>query len=370
MVRRRIRLGAELPAAGERLLLQAALLPPEHGAAAWRQWLASHDVDDVHQRGVQLLPAVAANLPADLLGDEAARVQGIRRRSWYTNQRLLAALGGAVETLDHAGIPVTLCKGAALLCGTVGDAGARTMYDGDLIVPAGRLDDARAALRAAGWREKLDRPLPSWKHALVLVGPEERQLDLHRSLLHPRFLRTPDPASWWERRVPCTVAGRQAHRLHPGDELVASVVASSGFVDGSAVRWPFDVVSLVRAHGDDLWPVVEVSAAEVGYGPLVAAALEHCREEYGLQLPDGVVERLAGSPMRTQLRWERWRMRYVGRSRWRLYADAARGRGERPSVRAYRAEVAAMLGERSRLRSWWAYQQRMRVRRRERRTSW
>lgn len=375
MTRRGVRLGAELPAPGERLLLRAALLPDGAGAAAWQDWLAGHDLDDVHQRGSQLLPAVAANLDAEALGPPAALVQGIRKRSWYTNQRLLVAVGGAVALLQDAGIDVTLCKGVALLAGTVTDVGARSMYDGDLIVRPGDFERAQALLTDAGWRRKDDRPLPSWKHAVVLIGPEDRRVDLHRWLLHPRFLRTPDPDTWWQRRVPCTVAGRAALRLHPGDELVASIVAGSGAVDGSAVRWPFDVAALVVAHGagdrgDDLWPVVVTSATEVGYGPLVAAALELCRSDFGVAVPDAVVTELAAAPMSVRIRWERWRMRYAGRSRWRLYADAARGRGVRPSVRAYRQELRSMRGGRSRWRSWWAYQRGMHARRRARRSGW
>ena len=72
------RLGRAGPNAGEMDLLRAATMPAEAANAAWRRWVDTHTIDAAHHRSADLLPAVSANLPAEVLGDEAPRLRGLR----------------------------------------------------------------------------------------------------------------------------------------------------------------------------------------------------------------------------------------------------------------------------------------------------
>ena len=66
--------------------------------------------------------------------------------------RLEYLTGLVAENLSTAGIESVTLKGVALLLAGVTPAGARTMSDIDVLVPAGSAEAAREVLYLAGWR--------------------------------------------------------------------------------------------------------------------------------------------------------------------------------------------------------------------------
>ena len=319
-------------------LLRAASLEPERAAAAWRRWIAEHVIDVAPHRSTDLLPAVSANLPADVLGDEADRMRGMRRRVWAGNHYRLDALVGAAAVLAAEGIEPVIAKGASLVTTVFAQVGTRAMADVDLVIGPERFEAARDALLAAGWRrvDPVDGP---FFHAVALIDDLGRNIDVHKWVVFPRFSPVPERA-WLDRAVPHTIRGCDVRRLVSSDELVLSALHGLLTNSESASRWPLDVVQLVRiaaADDDGFWDGVIDAAVDVEAGPVVGDALAMCRAELGVDVPDEVLERLAAAPFDPGLarHWALCRRGITLEWRVRRYARLERSVGGSPSVRGY-----------------------------------
>jgi hypothetical protein len=327
-------------------LLRAATLGPVAATAAWRRWIATHDVDDASDRSVGLLAAVGANVPVEALGDEAGRLRGLRRRSWTDTQVRLAAAAGALDVLGGAGITPIVTGGAALVTVTGADPGTRPLGAIDLVlgdtptdtptderapsgipnplpisaraVPISGTDDALivalSALGSAGWSQI--RPVDSpFDHIVDVVDPAGRRIRLHRWVLFPRLAAVPERA-WAKRAVPHEVAGRTVRRFRLADELVLAVL--SGLLDPpvAMLRWPLAVLDLAHAgvgesDADVFWRELVASAADLGAGPLLSDAFATCRTDLDAPIPAQVVEELSASPYDPELR-RSWALRRRG----------------------------------------------------------
>ena len=336
------RIGRSGPNADEMELLRAALLDVPEAAAAWRRWSAGHVVDDAYHRSVDLLPAVSANLPADVLGAEADRLRGLRRRAWADSQFRLEAVVGGAAVLEPLGIRPIVVKGAALSTTVYREAGIRPMADVDLLVGADRFDEAMSAFLAAGW----DRPLVTdspFDHAVAVVDAYGHPIDVHRWVVFPRFAAEPESA-WVERAVPHCVRGCEVLRFRCSDELVLAVLHGLLTNSPSSVRWPLDVVQVAR-HGaevegvgtDAFWAEVVESASAMSVGPIVADALEMCRVEFGAPIPQPVVAELSSGRLDPGLaqHWALCRRGVTLEWRVRRYVKLERLAGRRPTVSGY-----------------------------------
>jgi hypothetical protein len=331
------RLGRAGPNAGELELLRAATLDVDAASAAWRRWIAENVIDIAHHRSTDLLPAVAANLPSEVLGEEAERMRGIRRRMWAANQVGFGTLAAAIELLDAAGIDPVLAKGAALATTVYPEPGTRAMADVDLLIGPERVDDAVEVLIAAGW-SRVDPVEGPFFHDVAVAEANGRSVDLHRWVVFPRFAPVPE-RSWLERAVPHEVLGRRIRRLLGSDELILSVLHGMLTNSDSASRWPIDVVKLARAvrGDDDFWPSVVSSSAELQVGPVVADGVAMCAAELGAPVPDGVLDALRDGPLDGALgrHWALCRRGVTPEWRIRRYVRLARSEGTRPTVRGY-----------------------------------
>ena len=140
------------PGPRDRLLLRAAAVSGPQARAAWEEWFAGVELDDLPFDEARLLPRVYANLAAQGSADcLPPRLRGKYRWVWTANQLRSHAVAPALRSLAHARIPTVLMKGAALLASGRCPWGAREMGDVDLLVPAGSAMQAARALDAAGW---------------------------------------------------------------------------------------------------------------------------------------------------------------------------------------------------------------------------
>jgi hypothetical protein len=342
------RLGRTRPNAGEMELLRAASLELEPAAAAWRRWIAGHLIDTAHHRSTDLLPAVSANLNAEVLGREADRLRGLRRRVWADNQYALAALVDAANVLAAHGLDPVVVKGAALATTVFSEPGTRAMADIDLLVGADRFEQARDALVAIGWRRQdpVDGP---FFHAVALVDDRGRGVDLHKWVAFPRFSPVPEQ-TWLDRAVPHTINGIELRRLTSSDELVLAVLHGLLTNSASASRWPLDVVRLAASAGEveGFWDLVVASATEIQAGPVVGDALAMCRAELGVEVPVEVLELLAAAPLDRGLA-RHWALCRRGISlEWRVrrYVRLERSEGHAPSFLGYAAPRVRSLRSR------------------------
>ena len=347
------RLGWAAPAPGELELLRAALLPPAEAAIAWRRWLVDHDVDSATYRSQQILAAVSANLPADVLGVDAGRLLGLRKRTWVTNQVKLEALGRALDVLRPLQTLSIVTKGAAIITSECGDASVRSMYDSDVVVDEAHFSDALVLLRDAGWTESsrfVERPI---NHSADLVDPEGNGLDLHRWVVFPRFARKVE-SGWYARTVAHEVRGRSCRRFETADELVLAILHGLVVDTPSSVRWPLDVAQLAKAGqrlsggADRFWGNVVQAANEVDACRHVGLGLDLCRAEFGLDVPPDVIAHLTQTGGDRYLGVERWLRRrgipnpapFV-----RIYVDTERHAGRRPTPYGFVLMRTAHHGE-------------------------
>lgn len=337
-------LGRVAPATGEIDLLLAALAPADDAAAAWRRWRVDHDLDGAHGRAHDVFPAVAANLSADELGEDAGRLAGIRRRTWATNQLRFQVVGAALDLLQPLDETPIVVKGVALATTAYPHVGDRSMGDIDLVVGPDLFDEAFDLLAAAGWREGPSSRRASYAHALSVFDAEGNEIDLHRWVMFPRFCRTPE--TWSERAVSIEVAGRPCRRFAFADELVFAVVHGVGPEFTSSIRWPIDAARLIdRAAGSSVpetdraafWNDVVDSADELEVGVPVAEALSFCAEHLGIAVPSNTLQalRTAATGRVVRLEWEMQKRGVPRAERIRPFIDTERAAGRRPSPRAY-----------------------------------
>ena len=183
------------------------------------------------------------------------------------------------ERLAHNGIPAVSLKGVELARVAHGSPGARISDDIDVLVPAGRVDDAVRALGELGYRS----------------APEGRRSKIHAVLVHHEPWQPPVEVHWrvhWygdrfaARMLADAVENGAGRRTAPP---AATMVALLLFYarDGLAgLRLPVDIASYADAMGDRL-PTGEILAyvaEDPDIGPPVHAALRVLRESVGLQL--------------------------------------------------------------------------------------
>lgn len=349
-------LGRLSPAPGEIDLLRAAIVPGSDGAAAWNRWRVDHDLDGAHGRAHAVFPAVAANLGSELLGADAGRMMGLRRRTWATNQLMFQAAGRVLDTLEPLQAEPIVAKGVALALVAYPHIGDRNMGDMDITIGPEHFDAALDLLCADGWTLGTDSRNTSYAHAVSLFDSERNELDLHRWVAFPRFCRSPE--RWSQRAVPFVVAGRECRRYADADELVLTLVHGAGPEFSSAIRWPIDAWHRIeRSAGEQLpvadrakfWSDVVASASELRVAQPVEETLRFCAEQLSIAVPNDAFEQLAAADTDAVMAAE-WRLLKRGLptpQRMRPFVDTERAGGRRPSALRYargRVEAARAGG--------------------------
>lgn len=278
-------LGAALPDDRDTLLLRAALLPPDDAAAAWREWRSQESVEDSPPRVHALFPLVAANVAEDVLGPDAAKLQGLRRRAWAVTERLRTRLPGPVEELTGVGAQPRPIRGAAFLA----DPGpmTRPVDRLDLQVRPDRWEPAVQALRTAGWQVAVARSRSD--AGILLEDADGIRVVLDWAPGFPSALRRPlesagvPPAGHTTRLLVTVIEG-----LRP-----------AGF---APLIWPVDVSLLTaRMSGPD-WDGLVAASAAAQVAPVVGAGLGWTHREFGVRVPRAVLDALADGPLDSALR--------------------------------------------------------------------
>jgi hypothetical protein len=283
----------------------------------------------------EILPAVSARVDEGVLGPDAAKLRGVRRRTWVLNQMVLGSLSGLLRVLGDAGVDPIVVKGARLVSDVYPEPGTRPMADADVVVGPESFDLGLAALRSSGWTVKGD-----WTHAADLVDPRGSGADLHRWVMFPRFCRTPEQ-EWFDAAAQGPFLDSQARRLALHDELVLAIAHGLLTSSPSSVRWPLDVTYIVDAvpHADRrlFWERVSRSAQQRGVAPVVGDGLALCVEEFHAEVPPTTVATMRGQSLDPWLRYQ-WAWRRAGRfppMRLRRYVDLERASGGEPTAWGY-----------------------------------
>jgi len=295
-----MRPGAEAfwPTETQETLLRAALLRSRDALDAWETWKSGNDLVDSHldPGSFRLLPLVYKNLVAHGADDRLmARLKGIYRFSWCTNQTLFHEAARLLQGLREAGIRTMVLKGLPLALLYYRDRGARPMSDVDVLVPVHQTALAIDCLARMGWRAS-SRSLAQdfrFRHAAQLLNDGGQEFDLHWHVFY-ECLQPDADDGFWRRAVPIEILHSRTHALGPTDALLHTVVHGIRWDEASTIRWIPDAVAILRAarqqvDWERLLELAEARQLLLRFGK----GVRYLHERFQAPVPAHVLERLS-----------------------------------------------------------------------------
>jgi Uncharacterised nucleotidyltransferase len=282
----------------QELLLQAALLPGESGAAAWATVRPRIDVDQLPGELHRLLPPLAKALAARGVEDSnLPRLKGVYQFTWYRNQLLLADAAALLGALEAAGVATMLLRGAAIVVAYHGDAGIRPMNDLDVLVPAFQLERGRRISAGEGWWPVATAiPLERREATATLQNRQGRVVRMHWQPSRHMSLTDEAREPFWKRSAEVTVQHVATRVPGPADHLVQACIDGARANSGSNLRWITDVAVLLDAVPGPNWDVVVSEAHRHHVSRLVAEALRYLVEALHAKVPADAIAAMAAAP--------------------------------------------------------------------------
>jgi hypothetical protein len=206
-----------------------------------------------------------ADLP---LPDPVARaLEDARAQALFGRTQAMWEIEMARRTLNPIGIEPILLKGSAFAFGGLPAAVGRLVGDLDILVPRHRLDDAEAALLAAGFEPIKTSAYDQqyyrrWMHELPPLVHKDRgsMIDVHHTILPLTARRTPDAA---ELIAASIEIGPGLRILSPADMIVhatAHLLADGDLAGGLRNLWDIDRLLRLFASTPLFWNELAVRA--------------------------------------------------------------------------------------------------------------
>ncbi len=234
-------------------------------ASAVKEVFSRLDFNALHSEESLVLSQAAcqngyAGVPSRLL----ARVRGILGYHAAKNAAVMCETAKLVGLLRDEGIPVLLCKGAAIKC-LYGPNRVRHMWDADFAVP--KRDYARAIelARSNGYEGLAAR------HSVDMRGASGNALDIHSVFMRELLIGGDDAV--WKRAVPASFYGQEV--LVPCQEdLVIQLLINAAFDFAQGLnpfKWVADMVNFLP--GCEIDKLIDY-AKELGVGAQVTFSLK------------------------------------------------------------------------------------------------
>jgi hypothetical protein len=223
------------------LLLIAALSTTDSAKTAWATWCESVNFDDVDWPSARLLPMLALRTAVVETDDPLqGRIRGLYRKSWVSNERLMASTVPARTALVSAGVPIMHVE-ALTFANLISDHGTRPLYDIDFCVPRQSLHTTIDVLDGLGWRLQKQNLRARWRH-------------------HPRHfargsarIRVIESAPWHKASSSAwdfaTLETSGEYLLGPHDAVVHAAVRATQSWQPSPAQWVADIALLTSALG-------------------------------------------------------------------------------------------------------------------------
>jgi hypothetical protein len=212
------------------------------------------------------------------------------------NIHLYRELRPVLSRLRDSGIPVIVLKGAFLAEVVYRDVALRPMCDVDLMVPKAEQPKAQAVLLDMGgiqqepagnelfWKEH-HHPPPTIIHGI--------SIELHWAIADPAEAIWIDPAGFWNRAQPATIAGVEVLGLSVEDLLLNVCIHHCCVHHLKGLRSFCDIAETIRLYRGKLdWHRVTDLSHEWHAARYVALTLDLTRRLLGTDVTDDVFERL------------------------------------------------------------------------------
>ena len=206
-----------------------------------------------------------ADLP---LPEPVARaLEDARAQAAFDRTQALWEVEMARRALNPIGIEPILLKGSAFAFAGLPAGLGRLIGDLDILVPRDRLDDAEAALLAAGFEWVKDNAYDQayyrrWMHELppLMHRDRESMIDVHHTILPLTAKRTPDAAEL----IAASIAIAPGMRiLSPADMIIHAVthlLADGDMAGGLRNLWDIDRLLRLFASTPSFWKELAVRA--------------------------------------------------------------------------------------------------------------
>ncbi|MDF7774726.1 nucleotidyltransferase family protein [Sphingomonas sp. AOB5] len=272
------------------ILTRALRDPQSTGTLDSKGWTALLAI----ARAEQLIGTLAHRLDGLPMPEAARRVLSDARAS-HEQGRIVALWEAemARRALAPTGIPVVLLKGTAFAAAGLSPSPGRQIGDLDILVPRDRIEEAEAAILAAGWEWVKPDPYDDayyrqWMHELppLIHRERDRMIDVHHTILPLTAKIRPDAEGMLADSVALGAgnAPGDLRILNPNDMLCHA--AAHLFADGDlagGLRNLWDIHCLIEEFGTS---GLEARAAHHGLSSAVARAGRQANHHYGTEIPE------------------------------------------------------------------------------------
>jgi hypothetical protein len=254
----------------------------------WRELVAAAEALGVGP----LLLGRAEQLQIPLQPRVRAQLRGILQTHTARNLNMLGQFNVLARALQEQGVDFMPMKGMHLCTGLYENIGERATWDIDLLVPLGDIRRALTVIEKAGYRASrpfdLDLEVRNYHHVPAYVKRGAPPLEIHWTLLNPRFQNGLSWQELWERSVPARVGEADVRVFSPEDLLIylcAHVAYQHLYID--ALRSLYDIKLLVHKHAGDLdWGAMTARARTWGLGKSVYMSLRLTDQLLDCDVPD------------------------------------------------------------------------------------
>ena len=290
-------LGVILPDRTDTALLRACLLRNGEGREAWAACrkqipdLGALFKDDVNGRkrlGPLLLNGLSAyegEAPQSLL--TALRMARLREELRANEYRRICF--ETLASLEAAGVPCLVLKGAALGELVYGDPVLRHAHDINLLLERHDLDRAAGLLAREGLC-----PVQGAGGAggsATMIHPSGLPVVLQTALFQISLYRIPGE-TLWARSRPALIAGRSTRVLSPEDTLVHVLGHASYCPTRTTLQWAADVHLLLARQPDFDWDYTTAVAARARLALSQLLQLRYLADVLGAPVPRTVLDSL------------------------------------------------------------------------------
>jgi hypothetical protein len=285
----------------QELLLQAALLSGDRALDAWHRWLGCTDIEDEMDNGsFRLLPLLFYNLKKHHIDHPImSRLKGIYRHAWYNNHKLFFELSKILKSINNAGIPSMILKGAALTIETYKNYAIRPMADIDILVPEKHADLTNTLLKRAGWSSPADRSLKmdlKYRHSLNFENIAGFEFDLHWHPVKDSSIVASEKHYdhiFWQHAVPIKIVDEPT--LAPGrpESLFLVIIHGTWRNAEPPIRWIADAMFLIDSFENETeWERFVVHVKNYSVPLQIKRALVYLKEKFDAPIPTVIFEAL------------------------------------------------------------------------------